>query len=61
MEYEKEIEELLKSFCPLGTWISVKLYFLWLHMDYFPKNCGDLSEDQGKRVHQGIRIMEERY
>ena len=28
-EYEKEIEGLLKSFCQLGAWMSVKLHFLW--------------------------------
>ena len=50
-EYEKEIEELLKSPHPtqLRARMSVKLRFLRSYLDYFPKNCGD------------IRIMEERY
>ncbi len=26
------------------------------HMDYFPKNCGDLSEEQSEHFHQDIRI-----
>ena len=46
-EFEKEIEEVLKSFCQLGAWMSLKLNFLLSHLDYFPKNCGGLSEEQG--------------
>ena len=61
VEYEKEIEELLKSFCQLGARASVKLYFLQLHLDYFPKNCGDLSEEKGECFHLDIRIMKECY
>ena len=41
--------------------MSVKLHFLRLHLDFFPKNCGDLSEEQGEYFHQDIRIMEEGY
>ena len=39
-EYEKKIDGLLKNFCQLRTRISVKL-----HLDYFLKNCGNLSEE----------------
>ena len=49
VEDEKEIEELLKSLRQLGARMSIKLYFLRSHLDYFPKNCGDLSEEQGER------------
>ena len=61
VEYEKEIEELLKSFCQLRTQMSVKLHFLWSHLDNFPKNCGDLSEEQSESFLQDIYIMEECY
>ena len=50
-EYEKEIEKLLKSFRKFGARISVKLLFLLSYLDYFPKNCGDLNEEQGERFH----------
>ena len=60
-EYEKEIEELQKSFCKFGAWMLVKLHFLWSHLDYFPKNWGDLSEEQVEHFHQDICIMEEGY
>ena len=60
-EYEKEVEKLLKNFQKLGARMSVKMHFLRSHLDYFPQNCGDLSEKQGERFHQDIRVMEERY
>ena len=60
-EYEREVEELLRSFRQLGSRMSVKMHFLCSHLDYFPQNCGDLSEEQGERFHQDIRVMEERY
>lgn len=60
-EYEQLVEDLLKSFKKLGSRMSVKLHFLSSHLDYFPENCGDYSEEQGERFHQDIKVMEERY
>ena len=60
-EYEKEVDELLKNFQKVGARMSVKMHFLRSHLDYFSQNCGDLSEEQGERFHQDIRVMEERY
>ncbi|XP_044578330.1 uncharacterized protein LOC123260976 [Cotesia glomerata] len=31
------------------------------HLDHFPDNCGDYSEEQGERFHQDISEMESRY
>lgn len=60
-EYERVVEDLLQSFQSLGARMSVKMHFLSSHLDYFPENCGDFSEEQGERFHQDIRVMEERY
>ena len=57
----RKIEELLKGFYQLKAQVSVKLHFLWSHLGYFPKNCGDASEEQGECFHQDICIMEECY
>ena len=46
---------------PLCARMSTKIHFLNSHLDFFPENCGDYSEKQGKRFHQDIRTMEERY
>jgi hypothetical protein len=41
--------------------MSVKVHYLRSHLDRFPENLGDLSEEQGERFHQGIKTMEARY
>ncbi|GBP95366.1 hypothetical protein EVAR_99749_1 [Eumeta japonica] len=41
--------------------MSIKLHFLHSHLDRFPENLGDMSEEQGERMRQDLRVMEERY
>ena len=41
--------------------MSVKVHFLHSHLEYFPENLGALSEEQGERFHQDIKIMKKRY
>jgi hypothetical protein len=60
-QYQAEVKNLLQCFKLLGARMSLKLHFLSSHLDYFPQNCGDYSEEQGERFHQDIRVMEERY
>ena len=48
------------SFYQLGARMSVKLHFWRSHLDYFLKNCGDLSEEPDERFHQDICAIEER-
>ena len=52
---------MLRNFQALGARMSIKLLFLFSHLDYFPENFGDVSDKQGERFHQDIKIMEERY
>jgi hypothetical protein len=35
--------------------MSLKVHFLNAHLDYFPKNLGAVSEEQGERFHQDIK------
>jgi len=41
--------------------MSLKLHFLDSHLDFFPENCGAVSDEHGKRFHQDISSMEKRY
>ena len=41
--------------------MSVKLHFLLSHLDFFPKNLGVVSEEQGERFYQDIKDIERRY
>lgn len=59
--YEELVSMLMQNFQALGARMSTKMHFLNSHLDYFPKNCGDYSEEQGERFHRDIRMMEERY
>ena len=49
--YEEQFKKLLDSFRSLGVRMSVKMHFLRLHLDYFPKNCGDYSGRGAERYH----------
>ena len=59
--YVELVNNMLSSFKDLGSNMSIKVYYLHSHLDHFPKNLGDLSEEQGERFHQDIRVMEEGY
>jgi hypothetical protein len=36
-------------------------HFLSSHLDFFPENCGSVSEKHGERFHQDTATMEGRY
>ena len=52
---------MLQNFQALGARMSIKLYYLFSHLDYFPETLGDVSEEQRERFHHDIRTMEGRY
>jgi len=60
-DYVTIVENLLKNFQKLGCNMSLKVHFLHSHLDYFPRNLGEVSEEQGERFHQDIKEMEKRY
>ena len=60
-EYKEIVKTLLDTFHKLGCNMSVKVHFLHSHLEYFSENLGALIEEQGKRFHQGIKIVEKRY
>lgn len=59
--YKTEIKKLLINYHDLGCLMNLKLHFLESHVDYFPDNLGDFSEEQGERFHQDLKEMERRY
>ena len=38
----------------------LKVHFLFSQLDRFPDNLCDVSDEQGERFHQDIKVMEER-
>ncbi|GBN53919.1 hypothetical protein AVEN_37959-1 [Araneus ventricosus] len=59
--YKSIIEEMIKNFRILGCSMSLKVHFLYSHLDYFPESLGAVSEEQGERFHQDIKEMERQY
>ncbi|GFW05796.1 uncharacterized protein TNCV_602681 [Trichonephila clavipes] len=55
------VESMLSNLKGLGCNMSIKIYFLHSHLDRFPQNLGDFSEEQGEKFHQDLRTMEEHY
>ena len=53
--YWNLVDVMLQNFPALGARMSIKLYHLFSHLDYFSENLGDVSEEQGERFHQDIR------
>ena len=60
-EYKEIVKTLPDTFHKLDCNMSVKVHFLPSHLECFPENLGALSEEQGERFYQHIKIMEKRY
>ena len=53
--FEEVVQNILDSYQRLGANMSIKVHFLLNHLDRFPANCGDVSDEQGERFHQDIQ------
>ena len=45
--YEELVNNLLQSYQNLGCNVSEKIHFLHSHLDFFPENCGAVSDEHG--------------
>lgn len=59
--YKKLIENLMQNYRVLGCRMSVKMHYLFSHINFFRPNLGDVSEEHGEQFHQDIQLMERRY
>jgi len=41
--------------------MSLKIYFLFSHLDYIPENIGAFSEEMSERFHQDFKEKERHY
>ena len=41
--------------------MSLKIHLLVDHLESFPPNCGDYSDEQGERFHQDVAKIKNRY
>jgi hypothetical protein len=55
--YKGLVKELLSSYKKLWCIMSEKIPFLTSHLDFFPENCGSVSDEHGEGFHQDIAAM----
>ena len=58
--YKELVDKILTSYQEIGAKMSIKVHFLHSHLNRFPENCGNVSDEQGERFHLDIKLMEER-
>ena len=59
--YQGIVQDMLTSYKAMGCNISPKIHFLESHLDFFAENLGEVSDENGERLHQYILAMEKRY
>jgi hypothetical protein len=55
--YKELIEDKLSLYHKLGCNMSLKIHMLQSHLDFFPDNCGMVSDEHGERFHQETATM----
>ena len=59
--YENLVSYMLSAFHHLGCITSIKVHFLFNHLDKFPESIGSVRYEQGEQFHQDLMTVEERY
>ena len=59
--YAELVNNMVTAFRNLGYKMSVKMLYLFVHMDRFPENLGAMSDELWERFHQDLKEMETRY
>jgi len=59
--YRDVVQDLLTSYKAMGCSMSLKIHFLESHLDFFPENLDEVSDEHGERFHQDILAMEKWY
>ena len=59
--YIEIVNNLMDKLQRLKIKMSTKVHLLFNHLNNLPENVGAVSDEQGKRFHQDIRVMEVRY
>lgn len=61
VNYETVVANMLSAFHDLGCNMSVQLHFLYSHLDRFPENLDDVSDEEDEWFLQDLKIMEQCY
>jgi hypothetical protein len=55
------VQDLSTSYKVMECNMSLKIHFLESHLDFFPENLGEVSDEHSEIFHQGIMTKEKRY
>ena len=59
-DYVAVVNNFLPAYNDMGCNMSIKIHFLHSHLNFFPDNLGQLSDEQGERFHQEMASIEKR-
>lgn len=59
--YKELISKMMAAFKTHGTRMSLKMHLIDSHLDVFPPNLGDVSDQHGERCHQDMARVEKCY
>jgi len=57
--YQDVVQDLLTSYTVMGC--ESEIHFLESHLDFYPENLNEVSDEHGERFHQDIMAKENRY
>ena len=60
-DYVAVVNNFLTAYNDMGCNMSIKIHFLHSHLNFFPDNLGQFSDEQGERFHQEMAIIEKRF
>lgn len=60
-DHKTTVKELFSAYKDLGCNMSLKVYFLHSHINFFADNCGIISGEDGERFDKDIKTIEKRY
>ena len=52
-KYPDIVDSMLKAYEQLGARVFLKMYFLHSHLDFFPSNLGEVSDEQRREIPSG--------
>lgn len=60
-DFSDGMQKLLNAYKEMGCCMSLKVHFLHFHLDFFPENLSEVSNEQGECFHQETKPMEHHY
>lgn len=59
--YKEVVNEFLNAYQAMNCNMSIKIHYIHSHLDFFPSNLGQFSDEHGERFHQEMLKLEKRY